>query len=92
MRTMSSRFVQQQQRLPHENGHPEPYDSFPASGFAQTAFKGHGIQMPTTPIVKQRTFNNSVVSSPRVQMYRTRVVYNDTRPSSAGLMAHEAAV
>jgi hypothetical protein len=88
MRTMGSggsRFLQ------------DPYDPFPPSGFAHTMFKGQvggNLGKPTTPIVKQRTFNGSgVASSPRVQMYRTRVVYNDARPSSAGLMAaHEAAV
>lgn len=43
-------------------------------------------QLPSTPLVKQKTVG---CSSPRVQMYRTRVVYSDARDA---IKAQEAAV
>ena len=42
--------------------------------------------LPSTPLVKQKTTG---CASPRVQMYRTRVVYSDARDA---IQAQEAAV
>ena len=44
--------------------------------------------LPSTPLVKQKT---SGCASPRVQMYRTRVVYSDAR-DAVNIKAQEAAV
>ena len=58
--------------------------------YFSTMMKNNGqniYQTPATPLVKQKTLG---CSSPRVQMYRTRVVYSDARDAIKA--AQEAAV
>lgn len=79
---------------------PPPNETTDFESFSNTLLTGgHNLafHLPRTPIVKQRTPNspgNHLANLPAsVQMYRTRVVYSDSRPSSgAGLMNLEAAV
>lgn len=48
--------------------------------YNHTLFKGSiHSPMPSTPLARQRA-GLSNTGSPRVQMYRTRVVYNDAKP------------
>jgi hypothetical protein len=69
-------------QVANEADYPEQFEPF-----TSTLMQGrNGYQLPTTPVIHHRNPLNSPgsVSSPRIQMYRTRVVYNDARPSSAG--------
>ena len=67
--------------------YPDHFESY-----TSTLLQGRGgFQQPSTPLAKHRNSPGNL-SSPRIQMYRTRVVYNDARPSSAGFLNHEAAV
>jgi hypothetical protein len=87
MRTMSN---QQQQPAGHQsnfllNRRPYHGNMIPKASNNSGLYQLH--QQPSTPLVKQRTAG---CASPRVQMYRTRVVYSDA--SDAIIKAQEAAV
>eukprot|EP00096_Caligus_rogercresseyi_P012859 TRINITY_DN5523_c0_g2_i1.p1 TRINITY_DN5523_c0_g2~~TRINITY_DN5523_c0_g2_i1.p1 ORF type:complete len:147 (-),score=33.33 TRINITY_DN5523_c0_g2_i1:156-596(-) len=88
MRTLGLRHP----RINTNNNNKPREPLFPVS----TAFYGTLSNKPATPLVKQRTAGSA---SPRVQMYRTRVVYSDSnevppngRVTTSGNNSHEAAV
>ena len=87
MRTMAPIKRPERQHLGNDLEYPDPFESY-----SSTLLQGRGgFQQPSTPLAKHRNSPGNL-SSPRIQMYRTRVVYNDARPSSAGFLNHEAAV
>jgi hypothetical protein len=85
MRTLSSerspRFLKQNNsRLANTDVDQDFDESYNPPYYNHTLFKGSiHSPIPTTPIARQRT-GLSNTGSPRVQMYRTRVVYNDAKP------------
>jgi len=84
MRTMAPT---KRPQLANDLEYPEQFESY-----SSTLLQGRGgFQQPSTPLAKHQN-SPANMSSPRIQMYRTRVVYNDARPSSAGFLNHEAAV